>query len=597
MPVAREITVPAPRRVPWGRTGRLLLGGAWLIFTTGAPAQAPVPSPPVAADVELEIPASPVSVYDDVTFKVRLANPARPNEWQVVFGDGSASEWSTGPVVTHRYKDVGQMKVYALFSTVKGASRQVRSQSRTQTLQVDPPREDLAPVSAVKLTASTSHLLAGQSVDFQITLPEGGTLGEYTFRSGEGRMHQAQNSAAFSHRYESTGKFWASVTLPNPKKQVSDEVELTVDQPGIGLEVDAAEVNEGDSVRFTAHGPAREIPNLLYRFDFGDQQHTGWTYQAGAEHKYPGNGSYTATVELGTLEGKQAKTLAKSAPVTVTVQVQTTVALEWSPPEIEVDQAVQFEAKPRNAPNVLLGYRFQFGDGAASEVTKSPVVKYHYETPGWQSPVVEVGSLRRGSNGLVLGKIFATSPGQRLWVKKLPGIILKPQAVQTRAGDLVNFQAEMSDGSVVVGFQFDPGDGTPVAEIKGGQVAHAYPTGRYTARASQKRSQSEVTVAVRALTTGERLSSGWRQTPMWLQWLFVVVGALAAMAVGRKLHRWWRPHVTIRPRGGPPPKFLPGPKPPAIVFSVRLSPHLNRATCRFDHGPAGLIQSEQIHHD
>ena len=88
-----------------------------------------------------------------------------------------------------------------------------------------------------------------------------------------------------------------------------------------------------------------------------------------------------------------------------------------------------------------------------------------------------------------------------------------------------------SDGSVVAGFQFDPGDGSPVTAIKGRAVEHVYPAGQFTARAILKRSQSEATVAVRALTARERLQWGWRQTPAWLQWLFVAGMGLAIVAV------------------------------------------------------------------
>jgi hypothetical protein len=42
--------------------------------------------------------------------------------------------------------------------------------------------------------------------------------------------------------------------------------------------------------------------------------------------------------------------------------------------------------------------------------------------------------------------------------------------------------------------------------------------------------QAEATVAVRALTARERLQWGWRQTPAWLQWLFVAGAVLAVAA-------------------------------------------------------------------
>jgi len=551
---------------------------------------------PVATDVELEAPASPVSVNTEVTFTVRLSDPRPYKKWQVVFGDGSSSEWSTGTTATHTYKNVGLMKVFAIYATFDGERGRPVSQSRTLTLQVDPPNEAAVTPSSVKLTASATHLLVGQSVSFKLALNTGGALPEYTFRSGEPQVQNEQTDAAFVHEYQTPGKYWASVNVHGQGKQLSDAVELTVDEITLGVSASPVEASVGDNVRFTARGPAPDIKNVVYRFDFGDKQYSNWSATPAADHPYRSESVFSAAVELG-FAGKNPRAIARSAPVRVTISrvVPPSVSLEM-PAEAEMDQDVVFEAKPSNVPRVVLGYRFNFGDGITSDVMRTPAVKYRYSTGGWQNPYVEIGPLSKGPSGLVLERVIATSPNQRLWVKKPVGITLVPAEISTREGDVVTFRVAMSDGSSIDEFKFDPGDGSEALTIKSTQFTHEYPAGQFKAAVTFKKSRAEATVSAGSLTVWEKIKRGWEKTPNWLRWLFIAASVLAVAALINQAIRRLHPVATVKVRNNVPPKFLPGPKPPSILFSLRLNPALNRATCRFS-PDAGIIRSEETRHD
>ena len=166
----------------------------------------------------------------------------------------------------------------------------------------------------------------------------------------------------------------------------------------VSLVASPASVEEQRQVTFSAQ-VSRSVPNLQYRFNFGDgSQPSGWQSSAQAEHTYEKAGRYFPFVDIRDgnrqLGGSQKQSVAVTKPRSPSLSV----SLIANRRSTRSRQPVTFSARvtPRSADTK---YWFDFGDGsqplgwqASSQATHT------YSQPGSYPAYVQVSQLYSGAN-------------------------------------------------------------------------------------------------------------------------------------------------------------------------------------------------------
>lgn len=271
-------------------------------------------------------------VGETVTFDAS-ASEGRDLEYRFDFGDGSAEDWQTLPVARHAYVEAGPRTATLTVRDADGATDddslalEVRS---TPPPTGDPP--DLAPtgaqphprdprvdepvVLAIAIVNRGGTAATEASVDVFDAPPSGpATLLETLTLAAPLEVDSTTVLLTGAFQLGEAGTHTLRIVVRDvvPTEQFTNdnvlEIQLVVAPAEEPLPVAALAVDDlrpfvGEPVRFDASASTGR--DLVYRFDFGDGNVTGWRTSPFSEHAYAEAGAKAATVTVRDVQGLEA---------------------------------------------------------------------------------------------------------------------------------------------------------------------------------------------------------------------------------------------------------------------------------------------------
>ena len=359
----------------------------------------PTPGLPV---VDVNVDRQRVPLGEPVTFTLSPANVVLNPQYIVTldFGDGRKTQERKTTIV-HLYRFPGN---YRYSVSVSGKD------------QVKPK------VPQVTLFAKPTSANANQRIDFKAELSDSYPDVKYRFVFADGWQTGWQDAPRATHEYVAAKTYPAYVDIgaAGPARaieRIGRSVPLAIQisssgpqpqQLSVNLSAKPARIEEREVVLFSAGVPGNAT-NVRYRFIFGDKSAaTDWQISPQAKYRYLKGGTYSARVDVRSMNNIAAAQSASSSPILIEVKAAATpvVSLDASPSRVMVNLPIFFRARV-DSPSPGLRYRFNFGDGSAATAwSGNKTATYAYARAGDYEPFVEIGRLNNK-------KIDAFASGRR----------------------------------------------------------------------------------------------------------------------------------------------------------------------------------------
>jgi PKD repeat protein len=307
-------------------------------------------------------------VSEDVMFEGGIEPGADNVRYRFDFGDKKQSEWLSNPVAAHFYGRAGRYR--AVFTAEIGGRRFTSNQIQIEVRPIE---------IRLRLFSDPQHY-AGRPVRFEAsTEPDMPDL-QFQFHFGDGSNSEWNEDKTIEHAYTNSGVFEAYVTARKGEEFMArspvEDIEIFAPDYQVILMVDNEAVLLGDGIRF--NGAVRPTPEkVLYQFDYGDEEKSGWLTEPISTHIYnePGIYSVILTARIG-------EDIFHSNQVNVRVR---TVAfkprIEALPARIRPGKGVIFRAVIEPSQEAI-EYMFIFGDGEQSGWSAETETVHAYSEEG-----------------------------------------------------------------------------------------------------------------------------------------------------------------------------------------------------------------------
>lgn len=218
----------------------------------------------------------------------------------------------------------------------------------------------------------------------------------------------------------------------------------------------AAQCLDGNSFIFTDKSVAGS--NLTYTWDFGDGTTSSEQHPA---HSYASPGVYTVTLTTGTVDPVCQPVTASN---TVEVYEKPDAAFNYQTISSNSNDSYQFTSKSTIAAGSITGYFWEFGDGATSALAQP---QHTYAASGAYTVKLTVTS----GNGCI------DTTSSNIQVTTTPNLtagftINSPAQCLSGNSFLFTNTTIASPGTVISGYSWDLGDGSPVATSQ--NATHTY---------------------------------------------------------------------------------------------------------------------------
>lgn len=328
-----------------------------------------------SAEIEVNIVTNaPQNVGDPVAFVAVMERSSLGMTFAWSFGDGSTTEVSNSPVVTHTYSTAGTFDVAVIVSDNNSSDR---GSAFTQvTINPVPPITPTpVPITGLKLS-SEGPTEAGSPVNFIATWETGTDVTlEWYFTANSAPVIAP---AIVSHTYDEPGEYIVTVIAKNGNTFPDQyyQLELVITPACIaGLDikpVQDASVNE--PVQFEAQ--ITKGTDVEYTWNFGDTSSGSNTFESEvpvAVHTYSQTGTYEVSVVADNVcnEQRTSRTVVvREAPITG-LQI-----ISNSPRDPDED-ALTFVATVDSG--IVLNHTWNLGDGTVLETGTRNTLSYTYE--------------------------------------------------------------------------------------------------------------------------------------------------------------------------------------------------------------------------
>lgn len=199
---------------------------------------------------------------------------------------------------------------------------------------------------------------------------------------------------------------------------------------------------------------------VSYMWNFGDGNVT-LTSNPVITHAYASFGDYVVTLTV-----TDNSSLTDDATATVHVSQHPAASFTFSPPDPLMHEIVTFDASASSPDGgAIVSFTWNFGDGNITTISE-PVITHAYETWGTYTVTLNVTDSE--------GKWDTET--KQITVENAPVADFTWDPYLPRRGETVTFDASISspDGGVIIGYTWDFGDGTPIAEENDPVTTHVY---------------------------------------------------------------------------------------------------------------------------
>lgn len=339
---------------------------------------------------------------------------------------------------------------------------------------------DPRPIVSLSLTPRDGRIDVSGTVtaDASGSIDTGGTpIASFLFDFGDGTVVGPQADAIAAHAFPSGGVYTLAVTVADAAgggTTVSRQITVTDDPPLPLLHV--SPLSGLVDLTVTADGSGSLdldiTPVADYTFDFGDGTIVGPQSSPVASHTYTAAGNYTIVMTV-------ADTARNAATATSEVQVRNdppVAALTVSPGAgtVNLDVVADASASTDVDGSQIVTYRFDFGDGKIVQQT-GPVAAHTY-TRGGTFVVTMTAIDAEGLSASASAPVSVTDypPSAELTVTPPSGRI-NLTVIADASG------SRDDDGSPIMSYTFDFGDGAVIGPQAGPIALHVYKTpGNYT---------------------------------------------------------------------------------------------------------------------
>ena len=429
-----------------------------------------VDDPPTAAFTSspATVAAPGATVNFDATASAPGASGGTITDYSWNFGDGTPVDDTSGTAAaSHAYASPGIYTVTLTATDDLGVTG-----TATEQLTVDAPTAAFTPSATVSAPGATVSFDASGSTD-----PEG-TITDYSWNLGRGRIVDTGSTPSLQFRSWHRGARTITLTVTNNYGQTSTATHtLTIDDPPTAAFTPSASVAApGATVNFNASASAPGASGGTitdYSWNFGDGtpvDDTGAT--AAASHAYAAPGTYTVTL-----------TTTDDLGVTDTATEQVTVdapaaAFTIAPSTPAPGSSVSFDASSSTDPEgTISDYSWNFGDGTpVQDAGGSAGVQHTFASRGTYTVALTVTN-NSGQTNTSTHTVTVDDP---------PTASFAPSATVVAPGATVNFEASASapggpDGTIT-SYTWNFGDGSAVAAGGGSaDASHTFESpGTYT---------------------------------------------------------------------------------------------------------------------
>jgi PKD repeat protein len=219
--------------------------------------------------------------------------PALEYKWD--FGDGHGTDWSDVTGATHTYDEVGDYNATFYVKDDDGDEASVKV--NVSITGVHPEAEILEP-SVTVVNEDDTVSFDGQGSD-TVSDPDLTFMWDF----GDGNSTDWAQDAKTSHVYDRKGNYTAVLSVMDDDQLVgNDTVEITVLNvlPMATILEIPAELQEDEEGEFLGSGfdSPSDMPTLLFRWDFGDGNDTGWVTDPIVSHSYAMEGDFSIRFEV-----------------------------------------------------------------------------------------------------------------------------------------------------------------------------------------------------------------------------------------------------------------------------------------------------------
>ena len=375
------------------------------------------------------------------------------------FGDGAASTPSSAPTAVHAY---GKGGTYKAGLTVQDDDKAESTDKLTVTVKNLPPNVE-AGKDIVVAEDEEAHFADGTGNDTPSDLARGLS---FSWDFGDGNASDPSGSPLSSHVYEKAGNYTARLSASDDDRAVgNDTLKVTVKNIAPTVIITAPETGvsfpKDEPVEFAGLGTDTRTDSLslVYRWEFGDGNVTGWGPATAAAHTYTKGGDYLVTLRVKDNNGAEGETA-----ITITVENAPPVCSIVMPLKgvnFDEDKDVTFKASAEDTASDQghISFAWDLGDGAFAN---GSTVKHAYAAQGDYTVKLRATDPEGASTGAeIVIKVSNVPPKAEAMLSKL----------SIKAGETVGFSGSgtdsPSDRSSLV-FAWDFGDGTtPVADLNG----------------------------------------------------------------------------------------------------------------------------------
>ena len=333
-------------------------------FTFTTPA-APPGSPTAAFTVSPTTPAPNAPVTFDASSSTAGNGTVQSYAWN--FGDGSATQPSSGPTITHTFTTRG---VATVSLTVTNDSGQTDTTTQMVTVD-DPPNPAFTPSATVNNPDAVSVDGSNSAA------ATGGEITHYSWDFGDGTTQDTGATPTAGHTYAAPGTYTIKLTTTD-ELGVSNTVSQTVTV--LGFSASSNGPTPGEDVTFIGPNSGGSFGTITdYSWNFGD----GTTDDSGTSpsdiHAFSSRGSYTASLTITNSLGATF-----TGTEMITVDTPPDGVLPASPVIATPGQSVSLDGSNSTpAPGgSIRSYTWNFGDGTAPVTAGSPSATHVYSAPG-----------------------------------------------------------------------------------------------------------------------------------------------------------------------------------------------------------------------
>lgn len=348
--------------------------------------------------------------------------------WSWNFGDNSGVSNLASP--SHVYTAPG---VYEVILTVTDTSGCMNAVAGTITVR---------PLPVVDFTASTACMGAPtQFGDLSVSQPGGASPNQWHWDFGDGQTSQARHPL---HLYAAAGTYNVTLTVTDQAQCRQRITKSVVVRPAPLPDFGVSGTCFGELTMFSdlSRSLTPGVPLNGWQWDLGDGTTSGLQHP---QHTYNAAGDYQVRLRVTDAAGCQATLLR-------TVHIHTLPQANFEAATVCLGDTTRFVDRSTSTGGNVVGWNWDFGDGAGVSTSASPV--YRYQQPG-----VYVVRLRvTDTNGCRADIV------RNVQVLALPAFGFAASAAC--AGDPVQFTYEpVAITGTAVSWQWDFGDGQSSAAI------------------------------------------------------------------------------------------------------------------------------------